>query len=627
MNHGNHRSSVSKQGRYRNLYGSVESLEARQLLTAAAITDGYTDKWSYFPGETVELFLNGETVQSDVTLTIYTAAIEPHSTFSLDHVEPQQIANELPWKNGYGYSQTASYTIPADMPSGIYFFGPPTGLHDWRGGGNQIPFIVKDPDKESDIVYLTSTNTPNLYNERGGESAYTQYAIGNTTPTVSFERPRNTHFRTGELNKWMSQQDYDYRVIGDRDMDDYSELSGSDLLIIAGHNEYWTVTAKANFDRFVQEGGEVLILGGNVMYRPVEYPTDDSIQVVGFNSSIEVLASIGMNYPWGGRGNTCGACDRNVGFAGYKIVQTEAPFFDGVDLERGDIVSLPFNSEFDGFPNLGLDGDDATGFPIVDPEYSSDFYFFDLFGFEIAQLFRRPAPSRTLGGWIEFQRSPNTGRVLNVGATDWGNYGFTGPDGDKLKALTANMIDYLLDGVYVQPETGDFDFNGILETVDLERLTQAILSQSEPVWKYDLNGDGQVVESDRQAWVDATGHVWGDVNDDRRFDSADLVRIFVAAEYNDNIVGNSTYRDGDFNGDGDFDTQDLVFVFSAGTYDMPPARSSASPDIAGAIASEQASRDVARERAQVSHSTSLVDNHFAARKTLVAADVDSLFQV
>ena len=549
----------------RRIYDGFEKLESRQLLMAASILDGYTDKWSYNPGETVELYLNGETSQTNVDLTIYNATLKPQQTFVLDHLDPQQATNDEPWKNGFGYAPTASYTIPHDMPSGIYFFGRPIDLRDHRGG-NQIPFIVKDTDKQSDIVYLTSTNTANLYNEKGGESAYTQYPV-DKTPVVSFTRPRNIHFRTSDLNRWMSQQDYDYRVIGDREMDDYAELAGSRLLIIAGHNEYWTVAAKDNFDRFVQEGGEVLILGGNVLYRSVEYPTNDSIKVLGRNDFDDVLASIGLDYSWGGRGRFCGPCNPFIGYSGYKIVRTDAPFFENVDIQRGEILRMPFTSEYDGFPNLGLDGDDRTGFPIVDPDYSSHFFYFDLFGFDFAQLFTKPAPSRTLGGWIEFQHSPTAGRVLNVGATDWANDGFTGPDEQKLKTLTANMIDYLLDERHVQPRLGDFDFNHTLDLDDLQRLSNAYRSQLEPVWKYDITNDQEISQKDRLAWAELADLVWGDVNDDQRFDSEDITAVFITGEYNDGVPTNSTYADGDFNGDGEFDSEDFVFVFVAGTYE------------------------------------------------------------
>ena len=40
---------------------------------------------------------------------------------------------------------------------------------------------------------------------------------------------------------------------------------------------------------------------------------------------------------------------------------------------------MKWTSEFDGFPNLGLDNVDATGFPIIDPAYSTNFHFLDVY--------------------------------------------------------------------------------------------------------------------------------------------------------------------------------------------------------------------------------------------------------
>ena len=66
--------------------------------------------------------------------------------------------------------------------------------------------------------------------------------------------------------------------------------------------------------------------------------------------------------------------------------------------------------------------------------------------------------------------------------------------------------------------------------------------------------------------TDAMASPIGDVNFDGRFDSADLVQIFQHAEYEDDVVGNSTYTTGDWNCDGDFTTSDLVFAFQQGGY-------------------------------------------------------------
>ena len=58
----------------------------------------------------------------------------------------------------------------------------------------------------------------------------------------------------------------------------------------------------------------------------------------------------------------------------------------------------------------------------------------------------------------------------------------------------------------------------------------------------------------------------GDVNLDGTFDSQDLIRMFAAAEYEDEIPLNSRWSTGDFNCDGDFDSSDLIRVFEAATY-------------------------------------------------------------
>ena len=58
----------------------------------------------------------------------------------------------------------------------------------------------------------------------------------------------------------------------------------------------------------------------------------------------------------------------------------------------------------------------------------------------------------------------------------------------------------------------------------------------------------------------------GDSNGDGRFDSRDLVVVFQAAEYEDEVDGNSTFEEGDWNGDGDFDSSDLVAAFRTGNY-------------------------------------------------------------
>ena len=67
-------------------------------------------------------------------------------------------------------------------------------------------------------------------------------------------------------------------------------------------------------------------------------------------------------------------------------------------------------------------------------------------------------------------------------------------------------------------------------------------------------------------WFENEERVSGDSNRDGIFDSADLVAVFKAGEYEDDVTNNSTFEEGDWNGDGDFDSSDLVAAFQSGSY-------------------------------------------------------------
>ena len=70
------------------------------------------------------------------------------------------------------------------------------------------------------------------------------------------------------------------------------------------------------------------------------------------------------------------------------------------------------------------------------------------------------------------------------------------------------------------------------------------------------------------AWYENLLPHAGDANWYGRFDSNDLVQVFQAGEYEDDIPDNSTWEEGDWNGDGDCDSNDLVLAFQTGLYEV-----------------------------------------------------------
>jgi hypothetical protein len=158
--------------------------------------------------------------------------------------------------------------------------------------------------------------------------------------------------------------------------------------------------------------------------------------------------------------------------------------------------------------------------------------------------------------------------MIVVGSTNW-----TTVAEPIREQLNANMIDYLL-GWHNEPRSGDYDGDGLLTILDLDRLLIALYEQSQQA-EFDLDHSGVVDTGDRDVWVHTLAEMhYGDANLDGQFDSYDLVLIFQSGEYEDQVIANSTWATGDWSGDREFSSQDLVLALQDGGYTRqasPPA--------------------------------------------------------
>ena len=122
---------------------------------------------------------------------------------------------------------------------------------------------------------------------------------------------------------------------------------------------------------------------------------------------------------------------------------------------------------------------------------------------------------------------------------------------------------------------GDFNGDGALDATDIDQLTEAVRGGQNPA-EFDVTGDGNVNEDDRQRWInELRGTYLGDANLDGEFGSGDMVAVFVAGEYEDNVANNSTWATGDWNGDSEFGSGDLVAAFVAGGFEQGPRAATA----------------------------------------------------
>ena len=116
--------------------------------------------------------------------------------------------------------------------------------------------------------------------------------------------------------------------------------------------------------------------------------------------------------------------------------------------------------------------------------------------------------------------------------------------------------------------SGDLDQNGIYNVLDVNLLCGLIRIRLEnPAFDYDKSGELDVPDMDVYLErIFSSGP--GDVNLDGLFDSSDYVAVFQKGEYEDGLVGNSSWADGDWNCDGEFDSLDVVFTFQSGRYEQ-----------------------------------------------------------
>ncbi|MEZ6119204.1 MAG: hypothetical protein R3C28_21900 [Pirellulaceae bacterium] len=113
----------------------------------------------------------------------------------------------------------------------------------------------------------------------------------------------------------------------------------------------------------------------------------------------------------------------------------------------------------------------------------------------------------------------------------------------------------------VQP--GDINQDGVTDVADVNLICSAMDSDL----MFDLTADGLVDRNDHTYLLEnilASGA--GDANLDGVFDSTDLIIVFQAGQYEDDLEANSRWTDGDWNCDGEFDSADLVFVFKQDRY-------------------------------------------------------------
>ncbi len=245
---------------------------------------GYTSQVSYLPGEQIKFHIsNGYSGSYD--LRIYREGDPRVLMGSVPNVNSSNHGCNGGYDDGCNWPVSATFVIPSNWPSGVYQAEFPRST----GGSGTIIFWIREtnPGGRSPIVFLSSVNTYQAYNDYGGGSLY---GFGDSVKAewVSFDRPYSggdgkyprweKHFVD-----WADRAGYEMEFATTYDLEYAPDmLDHYDVAIIAGHSEYWTWAMRSQMEAFIERGGRLMNLSGNTMWWQVtvrrQWPDNDRLQ-------------------------------------------------------------------------------------------------------------------------------------------------------------------------------------------------------------------------------------------------------------------------------------------------------------------------------------------------------------
>lgn len=288
-----------------------------RVLTRWPDVEGYCDELSHIAGAVVEMRVSSRA--SSYSVEVARVGAHRDVVWSASGLTtPDHPAPPDAWRTGCDWPVAFSIPTSADWPSGFYEValhsddGPP----DRPQASSEAFFVLLAPHAVASasqptnrILVVLATNTWNAYNQWGGKCLYSG------AHEVSFRRP----IERGYLTRPVADDGFDGRVAniadpsdptherlvqfqsehhlplwsasagwwnGERRFVQWAERAGFgldvatnadlefrpgiaeqyDVMVSAGHDEYWSRPMRDAADRFVERGGRWLILSGNTCF-------------------------------------------------------------------------------------------------------------------------------------------------------------------------------------------------------------------------------------------------------------------------------------------------------------------------------------------------------------------------
>jgi Bacterial Ig domain len=181
------------------------------------------------------------------------------------------------------WSESASWSMPGDAISGIYFaklvretIGGVPQVTD--PGASHIFFVVRDDERNSELLFQTSDATWQAYNGYGGHSLYTapgvDTVVGYNRPFFNRRdndpsgTPRSWVFFTEyPMVRWLEANGYDVSYFTCVDSNRRgAAISNHKVFLSVGHDEYWSDVQRQHVTDARDAGVHLIFASGNEVF-------------------------------------------------------------------------------------------------------------------------------------------------------------------------------------------------------------------------------------------------------------------------------------------------------------------------------------------------------------------------
>ena len=349
----------------------------------------------------------------------------------------------------YGCQWRVSYTmhVPAFWSPAVYEADFPT-----TEGNKRIVFVVRSaqPGKTSKIIVSLPVSTWEAYNAYGGKSLY-GFNSNKLIPAfrVSFNRPftdttlydvdQSYYTWAQSLTTWLNLEHLPAEYMMNTDLDRIPNLLDNyKILVIIGHDEYWSGLERDAIDKFLAAGNRIIILAGNTCWWKSRLEDSSQTLVCYKNYALDPVfqfspsgatdlwntwpvekpenITTGLSWRSGGVVNYDTTLPFVRGYGGFGAWNTHHWVYEGTGLHEGDVFGYP--SAIVGYEVDGATFNWINGVPTVTGEDSTP-RSFRVLGISPAEIPNEPNDLRHAMMGMFF--NAKGGAVFNVGTNNWTN--------------------------------------------------------------------------------------------------------------------------------------------------------------------------------------------------------------